>query len=174
MRFRLLALIVLGLLARPAIGAPHTWELDQVHFDDGGTAYGWIQVDSVSGSLLDFHIRVEGGNEASFPAGAYDASSGTSGQRLQYLANPVDSFVFSGGDGDIQTLLRLTPEANLEGQTGRIALDLAFADGNVECQGCSPFRLIVEGSLINLVSRDGFEGTASGGGGGGDGGDGDG
>ena len=166
---RVLTLIIASLLAATANATSHTWDLDQVRFDDGGIAYGFISVDSVSGDLLDFYIRVEGGNEAYFPAGAYDASGGTTGQRLQYLAHPVDSFVFGGGDGDIQTILRLTPVSNLEGQTGRINLDLVFTDGNVECQSCSPYRLIVEGSLINIVSRDGFEGAAPGGDGGGDG-----
>ena len=166
---RITALILLALSSSIASATPHTWELDNVRFDDGGAAYGWIEVDSVSGNLLGFNIRVEGGNVANFPARVYDASSGTAGQRLSYLANPVDSFIFGGGDGDVQTILRLTPETNLEGQIGRISLDLSFGDGNVECQECSPYRLIVDGSMVNLAFRDGFDGSPPGTGGGGDG-----
>ncbi|MEZ5465819.1 MAG: hypothetical protein R3F22_11495 [Lysobacteraceae bacterium] len=165
---RVFVVIVFSLAAHPALAAPQIWGLEAVQFDDGGIATGFIEIDSVTGNLLDFNIRVEGGNEGVFPNSAYSAGSVVS-QRMQINAHPVDSFVFSGGDGDVQTILRLTPVANLETQAGRVNLDTGFADGNVECLDCSPFRLIVAGSLVNLLFEDGFEGSPAGDGGGDDG-----
>jgi len=166
---RTLFFLIAVLLCLDVSAATRRWVLHNASFDDGGRLEGWIEVDSVSGVLLDFDLRVSGGNEIDFPAIGYSPSGGNSGQRTTIAAHPVDSFQFSGGDGDLVRTLNLTPSNNLEGNTGSVALDPAFPQGNDECVNCSPIRFITGGSFWDEVFSDGFDdygGNGSGGGGG--------
>lgn len=164
-RIRHVCALLLLLLCSAVSASPLRWELVHVQFDDDGSATGWIEIDSISGALLDFDIRVSGGDPLNFPNYGFSDI----GQRLAISAHPVDSFVFSGGDGDLQRLLKLTPTINLESAAGDVPLDLSFAEGNLECHDCTPLRLITAGSFHSVLFRNGFEGGPGGDGGGGDG-----
>lgn len=127
------------------------WTLEDVVFDDDGSASGFFDFDPSSQMVLDWEIIVQGGIHASFPAFYYtpDNSVGdfyktSDGSSVSFHIEP-----HSGREIRIESVGELDPE----GGTAVIALGLDRA--SVECYNCSPYRLIVGGALVG-APRSGY------------------
>jgi hypothetical protein len=135
--------------------APITWVLEDVSFDDGGIAIGSFVFDADSNTVLDWDIIVSGGDEGVFPVFSYTPATvmevgvftAGSGQSLQFFVDPN-----APGNTPESRLLGLTTDASLTNSGGSVSLltQVSTPQGifeSVECYNCTPFRLIVSGTL---------------------------
>lgn len=148
---------------------PIEWDLKNLTFDDGGTVNGFFVWDagaSQGAQLVNFDIKVSGGNVTAFPAFEYTLSnsipdgaqaSNSSLFNLDGVLTPItfvritsDSFI-----SDRSRELRLSFSPFLT-DAGGTAL-LYFPDpkfGTVvpgECYNCGPFRGIITGEAVAAV-----------------------
>jgi len=142
------AVILAGLLvAAPTAAAdPVRWTLQDVSFEEGGTAAGWFVYDEPTGLVIDWSLSVSGGDTVTFPAASWRA--GASVAAVGDFGNPALTVFFYAGDP--RRDLRLTPVADLTDAGGEILLDLDTAlvhSGGIDCFNCKPWRDVVAGSL---------------------------
>lgn len=155
------AILITSVLHVNAFGVQVTWTLDNVVFEDGGTASGYFITDfDFSNSpyfITEFEITASGGNEAIFPefiydpinSSAYYESVGTDGRNflsLTIVSN--EPFIYYNN-----RLIGLTPYEELTTAGGTLLLNLVdYWDFNVECYNCNPYRLITSGSVVSSTS----------------------
>jgi hypothetical protein len=138
-----------------AIAAPLTWTLQGVTFNDGGSATGDITFDASSGSVLNWDISISGGDVSTFPAFTYTPATvqevgifaAGPGMSLQFFVDPS-----APGGIPESRLLSLTTDGLLTDSGGAVSLitQANTPDGffeSAECYNCTPYRLIVGGSL---------------------------
>lgn len=140
---RLLAAVVLvAALCQPAAGALQRWNLEDVLFDDGGSATGWFTVDG-SQAGPDWHL-------VTTPGAALDGTVYTPADSQVFLyAYPAGrlTLVF---DQDYSLALRLGFDAadGLPALPGPVPLVQTWDGyGNLECTDCAVARFIVSGEV---------------------------
>ncbi len=147
MRSRSLLCLLLVLSCASVFGAPITWTLHDVSFNDGGTATGSLTVDGPS--LLAYDIAVSGGDTSNFPAFVYqNGAANNTGSQYYYDGYAYD-FVFETNLGSPYRHLRLAV-INWPA-SGSVSL---YLGGNyaAECYNCAPWRSIVSGYLTSSNS----------------------
>lgn len=144
MRFAIAA--VAALLACGTVRAGQlTWTLTGGSFDDGGTVSGAFTLDTSSNTVMTWNMVVAGGNTGSFSARSYTPANSTA-PILNLIGAPQPTIEFAATDQATRQL-RLTPALALDGTSSPVAVATAFANGNVECFNCSPFRQVTAGTL---------------------------
>jgi len=117
------------------------WQLQNVTFDDGGTASGFVSVDSHDHEslpdLVDWGIEVRGGNTVDFPPFAYTPASTfyayiRESSRLD--GRPIDELQF----GTPQRTLYLVTHPVITGGGRRVHLDGSFYSPSRETFGGTP------------------------------------
>lgn len=119
-----------------------TWTLNNVTFNDGGTASGTFTYDADTQTVDNWNLTTTSGSIL----GGSNYDPGDSSYFIQNLGNPQDSIIFEIG----QLQLRITPISALTDAGGNVAINLNTANGEsggVECFNCSPFRIFVSGDL---------------------------
>jgi hypothetical protein len=146
---------------------PLTWTLDNFTFADGGVASGTFVYEASSNSILDWNISVSGGDEATFPPFTYDPTTTEAGVATNIMVcdaqgqncQPADialelHFIIDefalGGTPDSR-VLALSTDVPLTDAGGTIPLNTTSLFKSRECFNCSPFRLVVTGSLVSVV-----------------------
>lgn len=144
------ALFALLLVAGSAHAMPITWTLQNVTFDDGGTASGWFiyDADQPQAPTTQFSISVSGGNVKTFPPITYDASN-------------ASMYVGEGGAGDTGTVfslndaslrqIRIPAVSVLTDAGGTLAVNIA-GRGAAECYNCGTFRVYTGGNLVGTAA----------------------
>ena len=129
-----------------AQATPITWQMQDVTFDDGGIATGFLTFDYDINSILDWDITTSGGDEMTFPTATYDDVTSAASVILD------STFLFDMLASNRQ--LRITPVAALDGSSTSVDLQLFGGIGTIggeECYNCSPFRGITGGRLVTSV-----------------------
>lgn len=144
------ALFALLLVAGGAQAVPITWTLQNVTFDDGGTASGWFvyDADTPQAPTTQFSISVSGGDVKTFPPITYDSSN-------------ANMYVGDGGTGDSGTVfslndaslrqIRIPAVSPLTDAGGTLAVNIAGL-GAAECYNCGPFRMYTGGNLVGTAA----------------------
>jgi len=144
------ALLALLFVAGGTHAMPVTWTLQNVTFDDGGTASGWFvyDADTPQAPTIEFSISVSGGNTQIFPPITYDSSN-------------ASMYVGEGGTGDAGTVfslndaslrqIRIPAVSPLTDAGGTLAVNIA-GRGAAECYNCGPFRAYTGGNLVGTAA----------------------
>lgn len=144
------ALFSLLFVAGVSQAMPVTWTLQNVTFDDGGTASGWFVYDADTPQALttQFSISVSGGDVKTFPPITYDPSNAS-----MYVADggtgntgAVFSLNDSSGRG-----IRIPAVSALTDAGGTLAVNIAGL-GAAECYNCGPARLYTGGNLVGTAA----------------------
>lgn len=147
------AAVLAGVLAGLTHGAvsgayanPISWTLENVTFDDGGTAFGTFTTDSVTGNLLGFDIVTTPGATL----GGYTYTPQTTNFSGNNVNQP-NSFIVGNDTQLIRKYIQLTFVHPL---TGGLAVD-PIIPGNppvaaysLECNDCNPFRFVETGIAV--------------------------
>ncbi len=141
-------IVVLSLLVCAASlhARPIRWILDDVVFEDGGTATGYFTYDSATAAFLDWEIEVQGGDLEEFPSWTYTPDN-SSGAYTQETGSAWFSFEI---DSPEERALRLETASVPGSQGGRLPLALGMTSRSVECYNCLPYRLISGGDLVGI------------------------
>ena len=130
------------------------WFFDDVTFDDGGKASGYVDQSPDDTSILKWAVTVSGGNEADFPSLTYNANTAGYTAILPFfstqLAHEIDL------DNSLRRF-RYVGQAPLHKDGGRVAADTEYS---VECFNCGPYRLFVSGTFRGVTDEvwgDGFD-----------------
>jgi hypothetical protein len=129
------AVLILGADMRAAQATVIEWHLQNVRFDDGGSATGFISLDvdhngfgPTPGSLpelVDWGIKVRGGDTANFPPFEYTPastfSSHADGSSLIFFTNQM----VPGGDPSQLRMLYLVTNPKMTDAGGKVILDVA-------------------------------------------------
>ncbi|MEA5535634.1 PEP-CTERM sorting domain-containing protein [Crocosphaera sp. XPORK-15E] len=138
-----LAVAALGSLASPASAVSLTWNLQNVQFEDGGTATGSFQYDADTNTFGAVNIQVQGGDTGTFPTYTYDTFAFLDPTFRVAFANSSD---LDPNDSGVRQL-RLGTASPLTNAGGTFSLQLNLPGSNLECFNCNPIRFITGGSL---------------------------
>jgi len=139
------ALALLG-AASSAQAAVITWTLQDVIFDDGGTASGFFDYDTTLGTAENFHITTTDG----YRLAGFDYDTSTS---YYYGANLFipNSLFWAASDLHRYILLGFTGSLSTPG-TMDLASGAVTPDYGYECDACNPYRAIMGGSVTGSVA----------------------
>lgn len=142
---RTLAVSLFFCITMSVQATPLTWQLQDVTFDDGGIATGFLTFDYNVNSILDWNITTSGGDETVFPSVTYNDTTSSSD-----ILSGSGTFLFSLLS-DTSRQLRITPVSALDGSSASVDLQLGGGVGTIggeECYNCSPYREITGGSFV--------------------------
>ena len=134
-------------LTAPATAASINWTLEEVVFNDGGSAFGTFVTDSTSGGLLSYDITTTEGNKLG--GFHYDGIGDQFLAMNMFNANP-NSFIL------ISTDPFMVPYLNLSFLSGFTSAGTNFIDtsgqfgGSWECNNCRDIRLITAGYATSV------------------------
>ena len=135
-------------IAQASVASTVTWNLSNVHFNDGAMATGTLDWDAASQSASTWNINVTAGALSAF---TYTPSDSTVGAYFE--GDPQKEFLFMVNGSTRQ--LRLTPVSALTDAGGSVAINLSTVgggSGSVECNNCSPYRLVTSGSFDSATA----------------------
>lgn len=166
-----LALLAVLLSPLGVSADPVVWHLQNVTFEDGGIATGSFTYDAdidclntLASCITDWSIVTSGGNVSQFSS-PFSYDSALANHRTQVLPTGADFQVLMFYSDTVVNHrsrgLRIDPLSPLTNAGGTIELDLANIDFNVECFGCSPYRLITSGSVTSIPEPTSCEMSAS-------------
>jgi hypothetical protein len=144
--FGSISIFLLPWITGTALATSVQYSIDDVAFEDGGTATGTFVYDTDLDEITDWSVSVSGGNEDTFPPLSYTPESSTIG-RLDFGDLQPSIILRVLGTESSRRALRITPTLPLA-QGGEIPLQLGTAGGGVECFNCFPSRSVISGSLI--------------------------
>lgn len=139
-------LVLLG-AALPAQATPVTWNLNNVTFDDGATASGWIAYDAADLHASLFNVSVTAGPVLSaFTFHKDNTLIGVGGDNsfLDFPGFGSNSFFLweTGTNGAARTF-----NFSLADALGTAVGTDLLTTGSYDCINCSPFRNVTGGSL---------------------------
>lgn len=145
------ALLALLLVAGGAQAMPVTWTLQNVTFDDGGTASGWFvyDADTPQAAVTEFSISVAGGDTQVFPPITYDPSNTSAGVSDGGAGGFGAVFSLNGEPPNRQ--IRIPAVSELTNAGGTLAVNIA-GSGAAECYNCGPARLYTGGNLVGTAA----------------------
>lgn len=120
------------------------WTLQDIVFDDGGSAAGSFILDAEHGEFLDIDISVSGGNLATFPPVTYNLANVVLANfdpedGVRFVMEPGEQFL-NGREIRLDTITALTNSGGI----AVLELDSPFG---AECYNCDPFRTFESGQL---------------------------
>jgi hypothetical protein len=130
---------LLAVNAVPAEASVIDWTLQNVTFDDGGTASGTFSTDSTTGYVTDIDIITTPGTKLA--GAAYDDSV-----EVYNDFWPPNSFLLRNVAAFFDLELAFVDPLTTAG-TDLLALQRA----SYECRNCSPSRIIVSGEAVSAV-----------------------
>lgn len=140
------AALALALAAGSAQGALRTWTLQNVTFDDGAIATGTITCDDAVPLCTHWNISVSpGANPVFYP---FTYMPGNSFFALGASNNQIVFGATDAGPSPKRRDIRLWLSTPLDGSPTTVPLDFSAPELSFECMACSPFRVIVSGSLV--------------------------
>lgn len=134
------ALLLMGVGSACAL--PVTWVLQNVTFDDGGTANGQFVYDAATNTVSAWSVAVAGGNTGTFPPITYDPINSTS--YFSTFLGPNFELIGSFRQ------FRLTTVTLLDDGGGTLPVATGIS-GGAECFNCSPYRVLAGGELIGTA-----------------------
>jgi len=143
------------LVCLQAQAMPLRWTLNNVNFDDGGQVTGWFILDadlltpancnaSCNGAPSDWRLSVSGGNDTVFPPFTYDPPD------IGWVFLPEYGFPGNSFQFEVLATSRLVAfhtAVPLTNGGGTVDLAPYFGVIGNECYNCTPYRIIVSGSL---------------------------
>lgn len=151
-----IVVILSCLIIAPVSAIPVSWNLNNVVFDDAGTATGSFVYDVDADVVSFWSISVADGNTANFSEFTY--SNLLAGQdEIHPLQGSGQAFIFRGSsipdDGNRRhlRLFALTPLTNAGGMIvlGPFSVGNSF---NLECFNCAPVREINAGANLTGIA----------------------
>jgi hypothetical protein len=138
--------VTLAVGALPAKASIIDWTLENVTFDDGGSASGTFSTDSTTGGVIDFDITTTAGT--TLGGAVYDASTSILYANNYFTPN---SFVLATNNGNLSPYLELAFVNALTGPGVDSLVLGGFIAGSWECNDCSPSRFVVSGEAVSDV-----------------------
>ncbi len=124
------------------------WELNEFFFNDGGTASGFFDWDSVAGEAINYDVLVQGGDASTFASFRYTDETTLEQSVVSNFRPFVDQVTIQFADavGPGARILRIVvePHTALDAPVGALAVK-SFE----ECINCSPFRLGNSGAFLS-------------------------
>lgn len=139
--FVVICTVLLAINILPANATVIDWTLQNVVFNDGGTATGTFSTDSTTGDVLDFNITTTSGTKLS--GTIYD---GTVAQVFNNRWAP-DSFDLTDEGAHVYLELAFSSPLTQPG-----ADPFASGSPSYECNNCSPARIAVSGEAVSASS----------------------
>jgi hypothetical protein len=142
-------LAVLAAAVIPLQAGPVTWWLQDVSFEDGGTASGYFVFDT--NALTDWNISVSGGDLGVFPAFSFVPANTILSGSGTYPGNTgfwIQSNVVPLDDPPGYSRNRLVAFHFASALTDPVAFNAltgTIMDPSRECWNCTPLRAVVEG-----------------------------
>lgn len=134
-------LSVLMLGGSPAFADSIAYSLEDVGFDDGGTASGTFSVDSTTGDLLSYDIITTAGSV--LPGQEYDPANSF----VDENAFSPNSFILDLDDASLYVTFAFA--SSLTGG-GTISIEDGF--NSYECTDCGTYRLVTSGDVTTVTT----------------------
>lgn len=151
-RFKL-ALAALLLSPMVAQADVITWHLADFQFDDGGSASGFFDWDTDTGSAINWEIMVSGGNTTDFPEMTYTDESGGFISFFSEVATLIFCDTVGCQNPRRDFRIGVADFGLLDIGVSNLALaagSFVGPTGYVECFNCTPVRFGVEGAYLSV------------------------